>query len=67
MSKRWQAGWYASRLHAVADDGRQALCGAWVFESPQTEWARRRLERGPPKCMRCLRIVAKIEEGGGET
>jgi ribosomal protein L37AE/L43A len=62
----WMAGWYATRLHAVEnltnqpekfDKSVQAICGAWVYPNPKTDWARRKLEqKQPPKCKICLRL-----------
>lgn len=58
----WLAGWYATRLHASntkPGDGRstQALCKAWVYADPRTEWAQRKVDKGPPRCKRCLAAV----------
>lgn len=63
---RWLASWYATRLHAaLADfkhtDGTQELrsiCGQYVYEEPRTEWARRFIAAGPPRCKHCEEIVA---------
>jgi hypothetical protein len=60
----WFAGWYATRLHCIkiADtdehgDGR-AVCGAWCYEKPKTEYAARLLAKGVQRCNHCERIVA---------
>lgn len=59
---RWLAGWYATRLHAVPEDQaqptkveRQALCGAWVYGVPRTEWAEKRVAAGLKTCGHCKR------------
>lgn len=59
---RWLAGWYATRLHAVPEaqaqptkDARQAMCGAWVYGVPRTEWAEKRVAAGLKTCGHCKR------------
>jgi hypothetical protein len=61
----WHAGWYATRLHCIqiadtggTDNAGRAVCGAWCYEKPKTEWAARRLAKGVQRCKHCERIVA---------
>lgn len=64
----WLAGWYATKLHFVPDvasrhtDTFLAVCGAWVYRSPKTEWAARNLEHGIPRCKKCERLLSKNEK-----
>lgn len=60
----WYAGWYATRLHAVDADNKdantQALCGAHVYNPlPPSDWAQRRFRRGVGRCKHCERAVRK--------
>lgn len=61
----WLAGWYATRLHAYtglplggSTKSVQALCGAFVTEIPQTEWAAKKLKNGIAHCKRCEKLLA---------
>lgn len=60
----WLAGWYATKLHAVPDfasrtiDTLKAVCGAWVFRTPRTEWAAKNIQRGLTHCKHCERILS---------
>lgn len=57
----WLAGWYATKLHATskgATSGEvRGLCGAWVYKTPKTNWARKRIEKGISRCKHCERIA----------
>lgn len=68
MNVEWLAGWYATRLHALPDDAPQpsvlgvnkALCGAWVYRTPRTAAAQRRIDRGAaPRCKHCEQLMEK--------
>jgi len=61
----WYAGWYATRLHCIkiadtggTDNAGRAVCGAWCYEKPKTEYAARLLAKGVQRCKHCERIVA---------
>lgn len=68
MEYKWFAGWYATRLHAVPTSPEgyphslQAECGAWVYPVLPNDWAQRRMDKGLPRCKKCLAIAAKGEE-----
>jgi hypothetical protein len=71
----WLAGWYATRLHYLtgSDPGpgpHSALCGAYVYAKPSTEWAEKKINAGLPHCKHCeRRLAASAEspsEGSGE-
>jgi hypothetical protein len=59
-------GWYATRLHAVPEGKEipkgqvsiQAECGAWVYGVAPTDWAQRKVEKGPPRCKRCEKLTS---------
>jgi len=68
---RWLPGWYATRLHAYPVDAPppktvvsavRAVCGAYVYAEPQTDWAQRRVDRGIPRCKHCERMIARRRE-----
>lgn len=70
----WLANWYATRLHAVnnkkfkirkerGNSTTESICGgALVEHEPQTEWAANRIEEGIPRCKRCEKMLAKMNE-----
>jgi len=65
MRHHWLPGWYATRLHAVADGTElpkgqacvQARCGAWVYGQAPTDWAQRRMDKGIAHCKRCAKLA----------
>lgn len=70
----WLAGWYATKLHAVPSATQtpdhpwtpiESRCGAWVYITPRTEWAARRIENGLPRCKHCERIIKQNVKAQG--
>jgi hypothetical protein len=64
---KWFAGWYATRLHCVSvanlggiDNAGRAVCGAWCYEKPKTEYAARLLAKGVPRCKHCERLHGQL-------
>ena len=64
---KWFAGWYATRLHCVSvanlggtDNAGRAMCGAWCYEQPKTEYAARRLAKGVKRCKHCERLQGQL-------
>lgn len=63
----WLPNWYATRLHAVGDgvdiptgcSSTLAVCGVWAYGSGQTDWAKRRIEKGLRNCKNCEKIISK--------
>lgn len=73
-SYQWIPSWYCTRSHAVPLDvgnpqdrwHTRGLCSAFVQHEPApSEWRERRIERGVPKCKKCLRKMGVQYEQEG--
>jgi len=53
----WLPNWYCTRLHAFVDDAQLSLCRTVLhgLKDARSEWQRRRMEQGVPKCTLCVR------------
>jgi len=61
--RSWKPGWYGDRLHAVSENPRFALCSfRFPPRCPDGEWFKRKVEKGIPRCKKCVSVIEKQEE-----